>query len=149
VPLIISWPGHFKSGLKSDALVELLDVAPTLLEASGIPVPERMQGKPLTDLLTGKTDKHKEYVFCESYDTKVGTRDPEIRVSMVRTRTHKIAVYHGTDQGELYDLQADPGEHKNLWHSPEHANLKLEMMKLCFDANINAMDPMPLRTAPW
>ena len=40
VPLIVSWPGHIESGLKSDALVELLDKAPTLLELAGLKVPE-------------------------------------------------------------------------------------------------------------
>jgi arylsulfatase len=149
VPLIISWPGHFKSGVKSDALVELLDIAPTLLTAAGMPIPNRVQGRPLTDLLTGKTDKHRDQVFCESYGLKVGTSQPTWTVSMVRTRTHKIAVCHGTDQGELYDLQADPGEHKNLYHSPAHAGLKAEMMKLCFDTSVATMDPVPVRVAPW
>ena len=149
VPLIISWPGHFKQGLKSDALVELLDIAPTLLTAAGMQIPGRVQGKPLNDLLTGKTDKHRDHVFCESYIKKVGSGDPAINVSMVRTRTHKIAVVHGTGEGELYDLQADPGEHENLWYKPEHAALKAEMMALCFDASIATIDPNPPRIAPW
>ena len=33
VPLIMSWPGQFQSGLRSDALVETVDVAPTLMDA--------------------------------------------------------------------------------------------------------------------
>jgi arylsulfatase A-like enzyme len=149
VPLIISWPGHFKSGVKSDALVELLDVAPTLLDAAGVPIPNRMQGRPLTDLLTGNTDKHRNRVYCESYNTRIGTNQRTMMVTMVRTRTHKIAVYHGSDEGELYDLQADPGEHKNLWNSAAHASLKADMMKLCFDASVATMDPVPVRVAPW
>ncbi len=149
VPLIISWPGHFKSGVKSDALVELTDVAPTLLASAGMPIPNRMQGRPLNDLLTGKTDQHREHVFCESYGTKVNSTEPTWTVSMVRTKTHKIAVCHGTDQGELYDMQADPGEHVNLWNDPKHAALKAEMMKRCFDASIATMDPVPMRVAPW
>jgi arylsulfatase A-like enzyme len=43
VPLIFSWPGHIKQGLKSDALVELVDIAPTLLELTGHAVPAEMQ----------------------------------------------------------------------------------------------------------
>ncbi len=149
VPLIISWPGHFKAGLKSDALVELTDIAPTLLNAAGVPIPPRVQGKSLTDVLTGKTTSHRDSIFCESYGNKVNSTEPTWNVSMVRTRTHKIAICHGTDQGELYDLQADPGEHKNLWNSPAHKDLKAEMMKLCFDRSIATMDPVPLRVAPW
>ncbi|MBM4080015.1 MAG: sulfatase, partial [Planctomycetes bacterium] len=37
VPLILSWSGHFQAGLRSDALVELVDLVPTLLEALGMP----------------------------------------------------------------------------------------------------------------
>lgn len=68
---------------------------------------------------------------------------------MVRTRTHKIAVHHTTSEGELYDMQADPGEHANLWNSPAHSGLKTEMTKLCFDASIATIDPIPMRVAAW
>ena len=44
VPLIFSLPGHFESGLRSDALVGLLDKTPTLLELAGLEIPDRMQG---------------------------------------------------------------------------------------------------------
>ncbi len=46
VPLIVSWPERFKAGLRSDALVELLDIAPTLLELAGRPVPETIPVDP-------------------------------------------------------------------------------------------------------
>jgi hypothetical protein len=64
---------------------------------------------------------------------------------MLRTREEKIVVYHGTDQGELYDLKNDPDEFVNLWNSPEHANRKLRLMKACFDASVFTMDPSPPR----
>lgn len=149
VPLIISWPGHYASGIVSDALVQLTDLAPTLLASAGLPIPTRMQGKSLVDLLTGKTDKHRDHVFCEAYVKKVGSGEPAINVSMVRTRTHKIAICHGTGEGELYDLEADPGEHENLWHSKAYAGLKADMTALCFDASIETLDPVPERVAAW
>ena len=40
VPLIWSWPGRFPAGVQSDALVSLLDVAPTILDLAGVPIPE-------------------------------------------------------------------------------------------------------------
>ncbi len=69
VPLIVSWPAHFLQGLRSPALVELTDVAPTLLEAVGVSVPNRMHGKSLVSILTGSSDpgEHREYVRCEYY----------------------------------------------------------------------------------
>ena len=149
VPLIISWPGHVKPGVTSDALVELTDLAPTLLTAAGMPIPNRMQGRSLMDLLAGKTVQHRDQIFCESYNTRVNSTDRAVDVSMIRTRTHKIAVCHHSNDGELYDLRADPGEHVNLWNSPAHKDLKAEMMQRCFDASVAIIDPIPMRIAPW
>ena len=53
VPLIWRWPNRFAAGLRSDALVELTDIAPTLLEIAGLPVPEETQGRSLLPLLQG------------------------------------------------------------------------------------------------
>ena len=39
VPLIWSWPGRFQPGLRTDALVELIDIVPTLLDLAGLPLP--------------------------------------------------------------------------------------------------------------
>ena len=58
VPLIISWPGRYCSGLVSDALVELIDITPTLLDACGVGVPPRMQGRSLRGILTGAHSAH-------------------------------------------------------------------------------------------
>ena len=69
VPLIISWPGHFLGGSRRQALVELLDIAPTLLEAAGVRVPARMQGRSLHPLLAGAVaqDHHRDFARCEFY----------------------------------------------------------------------------------
>ena len=153
VPLIISWPGRFKAGLKSDALVELVDLVPTLLNAVDMPIPNRVQGKSMFDICAGKADphNHKDYVYTEYYVAQPFHRDlKELPlVTTVRTRTHKCAVYAGLEIGELYDLQADPHEYDNLWDDPKRRDLKLGMMKLCFDASILTQDPLPERTADW
>src|SRR3546814_9817269 len=56
VPLIFWWPGRIEQGLQSNALVSLIDIAPTLLEISGEPVPNHMQGRSLLPILTGEAD---------------------------------------------------------------------------------------------
>ena len=68
---------------------------------------------------------------------------------MLRTRDEKLVVYHGTNQGELYDLNADPDEFENLWNRPEEAKRKLRLMKACFDGSIFTMDPAPPRLGPF
>lgn len=136
VPLIISWPGHILQNVVSDALVELVDIAPTLLEAAGLPVPQYMQGKSLMSLLKGETDKdfHKERVYTEFYFSTMLMH--HIYATMMFDGRYKIAVHHGEEVGELYDLQSDPNEFDNLWDDPNYEELKNRKIKECFDHTI-------------
>ena len=148
VPLIASWPGHFETGLKSDALVELLDMVPTLLELAGLNVPDRMQGRSLLPILQGEDseDHHRDFVRCEYYDA-VDLPDGTF-ATMYRDRSHKLVVYHGHQHGELYDLVADPDEFENLWDEPSSQCLKLDLMKRSYDSSMLAMDRGPRRVGP-
>jgi len=148
VPLIMSWPGQFKEGLQADCLMELVDIAPTLMEAAGQVVPGAMQGRTLLPLLKGQNDslRHRDHVFSEYYNA---WSHKHSYGSMLRTQTHKMIVYHGTDQGELYDLENDPDEFENLWNTVSHAELKTGMLKETFDASVFTMDPLPIREGPF
>ena len=144
VPLVLSWPGRFQAGLRADALVELVDLAPTLLEASGLDVPAAMQGRSLLPILTGEADPsfHRDAVYSEYYNAWTHRHSYG---TMLRTRHEKIVVYHGVDQGELYDLDEDPDEFDNLWDRPDRAAMKMRLLKQAFDASVLTMDPMPPR----
>ena len=148
VPLIFSWPGRFAKGLRSDALVELVDKTPTLLELAGLTPPEGMHGRSLLPILTGEADldSHRDFVRCEYYDA-VDLRDHSF-ATMYRDERYKLAVYHGHEEGELYDLQDDPDEFSNLWWDPEKQGIKLELLKQNFDASMLAMDRGPRRVGP-
>jgi len=139
VPLVIYCPGMFKKNLKSEALVELVDIAPTLLEATGIEIPYYMQGKSLFSLLTGRSylNEHKMYVVSE-YNDALALPD-KTHGSMYFDGRHKIIVYHNHDVGELYDLETDPGEFNNLWELPEYRELKYTLMKEHFDAMMSTI----------
>ena len=148
VPLIFSCPGYFEQGLKIEALVELLDKAPTLLELAGLEVPERMQGRSLLPILRGQADPNpqRQFVRCEYYDA---LDQPDGTFStMYRNQRHKLVVYHGHQHGELYDLQEDPHEFDNLWDQPENQSLKLDLLKHSYDASMLAMDRGPQRIGP-
>jgi len=153
VPLIVRWPGRFRAGLRSDALVELVDIVPTLLQAIGERVPERVQGRSFLDICSGAADPrdHREQVYAEYYIGQPFHRKLEEKpyLTTVRTRTVKLTSYAGLETGELYDLESDPGEHVNLWDSPAHHDLKDEMLKRCFDASVLTQDPLPPVTAEW
>ncbi len=153
VPLIIAWPGHIKAQ-QSNALVELLDLPQTLLDAAGLPHHPGMMGRSLWPILTGAAspDAHRDDVYCEFYnacDGHNGAFELPAMTTMVRTRSHKLTVAHGHGTGELYDLQADPCELRNLWDEPECARLKADMLVRLSDRMAFTCDPLPPRTAPW
>jgi arylsulfatase A-like enzyme len=112
VPFIARWPGRIPAGRRLPQLLQHQDIAPTLLEAAGIPVPEEMDGCSFWPLLSGEAeDAGRDRIYsCEStWQAKW----------CVRTRTHKLIVArapdrYGNPDRELYDLEADPGETQNL-----------------------------------
>ena len=57
MPLIISWKGEIRSDLRADCLMELIDIAPTLLDASGIDIPDYIQGRSLMPILLAKRQR--------------------------------------------------------------------------------------------
>ena len=145
VPLIFCWPNGVKAGLRSDALVELTDVAPTLLEAAGIPVPVGMQGRSLLPILSGNADAghHRDVVRSEYLDALAAP--DATRATMYRDARYKLVVYHGHARGELYDMHADPDEFVNLWDDSGHAGIKADLIRRSFDAAILALDLGPER----
>ena len=148
VPLIISWPGRFPSGRRSRAMVELMDIAPMLLDAAGLPRYEGMQAKSLWSLLSepdADLDEHHESVYCEYQNGQPVEIEPSPFATMLRTHRHKIVVAHGFDTGELYDLEADPTETHNLWDAPEHASVRMELLKKLCDRMAFTVDPLPVR----
>jgi arylsulfatase A-like enzyme len=146
VPLIVSWPGHVLEGVRTKALVELSDLAPTLLEAAGLPRHPGMQTRSLWPLLTGAAplDRFRDDVYCEYLNSNPD--HPKTYLTMVRTATHKIVAAHGAGTGELYDLAADPTETRNLWDDPAAASVKTEMLVRLCDRLAMTADPLPVRT---
>ncbi len=140
VPLMIAWPGKFPGGVKSTALVELVDLAPTLLEAAGLPVPDSMQGKSLVPLLAGEAGYgfHKPHVVCEYNDAL--DRPDATHGTMYFDGRYKSIVYHGHSLGELYDLQEDPGEFNDLWDDARCRDLKAGLLLKHFDAIMATSD---------
>jgi len=148
VPLIFSWRGHFENGLKSDALVELVDKTPTLLELAGLPIPEQMHGRSLLPILQGESDAnhHRDFVRCEYYDA-LDQRDHSF-ATMYRDKRYKLVVYHGHEEGELYDLVDDPDEFTNLWYTTDKQDIKFDLIKRSFDSSMFSMDKGPQRVGP-
>jgi len=146
VPLIISWPGRFKAGQRCEALVELLDLAPTLCEAAGLDIPWYNQGRSLTDILEGRTLEHRDSVRTEFFGA-INYPD-QTHATMYREGRWKLVAYHEKDLYELYDLREDPWEHHDLSSSPEHQQLMMQLLGKSFDRQVGAIHPSPERGAP-
>jgi len=146
VPLVFRMPAMMERDLRVDGLVELVDLAPTLCEVAGLSEPEAMQGRSLMPLCAGEVepDYWRDYVYCEYLNAWTHHRSYG---TMMRTETEKIVVYHGIEDGELYDLEADPDEFENLYHDPAESRraLRHRLLKQAFDASVFTMDPMPPR----
>ncbi|HUV07008.1 MAG TPA: sulfatase-like hydrolase/transferase [Spirochaetia bacterium] len=151
VPLVFSWPAKIRKALVSPALVELTDIAPTLLDLCGLDTPERMQGRSLLPILTGEAapDRHRDLVRCEYFRALNPDYRPKFEgtyANMVFDGRYKLSVYHGHEYGELYDIEKDPREFTNLWEDSEFAALKCRMIRQCLDALAFAVDPGPEQT---
>jgi len=143
VPLIMSGAGVGVAGRTHEGLVELTDIAPTLLELAGLDIPERVQGKLLVPLLSEPEATHRDAVRCEYYRAlppRPGNSFEGTYATMYRDERYKLCVYHGHEYGELYDLENDPDEFENLWESDAHVRVKLDLMKRNFDAAAFAVD---------
>lgn len=141
VPLIIRWPGKYKAGLKVDALVELVDLAPTIMDAASLTTPAGMQGKSLTPLLMGTSREHRDSVYMEYYNA-VAKYTPAPMATCVRTDNFKVAYWQTLSMGELYDLKNDPGEVNNLWGSAHYKDAQAEMMQQLVTRMIASTDPL-------
>ncbi len=76
-------------------------------------------------------------------------REPTANATMVRNYRYKIVAAHGTDSGELYDLETDPNETHNLWNNSDYKDVKLTMQDRLIDRMAWTVDPLPERQAPW
>ena len=124
-PLVIAWPGRVAAGMECAALVEHIDVFPTLLEAAGCEPSERCMGRSLMHVMENPTRAHRDQVHSEvAWEIDSGRF---ARTTMIRTERYKYAV---DDLGRvymLYDLENDPNEQRNLAADPDLEPVRAEM----------------------
>ena len=116
VPMIVWAPGRATAGLRSDALVQQMDIVPWLLGEAGAALPEGIEAQSLAPGLTDAGWVGRDAVFCEQRRDGILT-DTEF-MTMVRTDRWKLVHFLGETEGQLFDLAEDPLENRNRWHDP-------------------------------
>lgn len=133
-PLIIKGKGVLPAAQVSDALVEFVDLVPTVVEALGQEQHPDFQGKSLYSLLKGDTSEHRAEVFSEFLqDDKAMLADQDWKY-IFTTGKYDLDISYETGYGpsgiyqRLYHLGEDPEETTNLAYDPAYAE-KLEQMQ--------------------
>ena len=136
LPFMIYAPGNAASLAQvKTQLVSNLDIAPTILDLAGIPIPSTMQGVSLLPLLNGANPSDwREQIFFEyHHDAAFPTANVKPYISVRRADGYKIVKYQeNSDWDELFDTNNDLYEISNLMASsdPTHQQNKAEMMAL-------------------
>jgi arylsulfatase A-like enzyme len=124
-PLLIRWPGTIEPGSRISALVQNIDLAPTLLTAAGVPVPGDVHGLPLQPVLGGDIpDTWRKDILYQYFDGGIPGSNPGPynmpRHEGVRDQRYKLIHFYDLDAWEFYDLQADPRELSNRYGHPRY-----------------------------
>lgn len=176
IPMFFVGPGIKASSQPQHAFVSLVDIMPTLCEAMGVPLPPGVQGRSLWPLLTGDEYSKEEFnsiygeqgngglhytfedgVLFEETLNKVGngvsfdelngcTQSGTLR--MLRKGEWKL-LFDMEGAGQLYNLNDDPFELKNLYYDKDHANIKTEMLEELLGWSLRMQDPLPLSTGKY
>jgi arylsulfatase A-like enzyme len=133
MPFLIRWPGHIKAGSVNEQMILNVDFAPMLLDAAGLPVPRDMQGRSFLPLLRGETPQ--DWRTSMYYRYYHYPQDHRVQPHYgVRTRRYKLIYFNKIKQWELYDLERDRAELKNVYSEPGYANVvkavKAELYRL-------------------
>lgn len=121
VPLIVSFPGHVREGVREETPASLIDLAPTLVELAGADAIPGVSGRSLVPHLTGESSDPTRGAFSEMF---INSRIwPEVGASggparMFRRGDWKCTYYHG-ERPELFNLAGDPNEMQDRSGDPD------------------------------
>lgn len=154
-PMLMRWPGKIEAGSRCDEVVNSLDFYPTFVEVAGIAEPDGLDGVSLVPLMLGKPWKDvPQYwhfpIYLQAYEPgEDDGRDPLFRTrpgSAMRFGKWKLHEYFEDGALELYDLEADIGERKNLSTTRPEKTAELHRMMKEWRARIDA--PVPSEPNP-
>ena len=139
-PLLVRYPPLASAGEQLDGLAVSVDIAPTVLDVGNATIGDHIQGRSLVPLMRGDDDGWRDSVLIEFYtheNPRPWLMDMDYRA--VRTDRYKLIHWmQHPDERELYDLQEDPYELRNLINDPAMsavaADLENDLARLVLEA---------------
>ncbi|MCU1236825.1 MAG: sulfatase, partial [Candidatus Solibacter sp.] len=136
VPMIVRWPGHVQPGAKTSKLVQTHDLAHTYITAAGarpLPFPD---GTPLQPLFADPARADwRDQILCAYYGGEYLYTQ-----RMAITDRFKY-VFNGFDYDEMYDLERDPHEMRNVVDTPDYARFTSDMRARMYELMARFHDP--------
>lgn len=134
MPMVMRYPAGIKKKGEVKEMVQNIDYAPTFLEYAGVKLPADLQGRSMKPLMEGKKTAWRDAIYYHYYEFP---GEHKVRRHYgVRTDRYKlIHFYNDIDKWELYDLQKDPTEMKNVYGDPAYKSIaatlhqKLEVLR--------------------
>src|SRR5262249_47826272 len=123
VPLLVRWPGVVRPGTEIRELVSNIDTFASVLGMLKVPPPAdyKQEGSDFSPLLRGEKVSWRDAVFGQ-YDLHNGGL---AYMRSVRTERYHLVRHHYTNfLDELYDLEQDPGELRNLYNQPKYRQIR-------------------------
>ncbi|MFC6674227.1 sulfatase [Marinobacterium aestuariivivens] len=148
VPFIWCDPASSARGQRLRTLGSTLDIPATILDRARISPFAGMQGRSMLPVIADDNTNERDIVFIQ-YDhqrTHPGLSGPP-RVHSIFDGRWRLSLFHGVEWGELYDLEADPGEFVNRWNDPAAVKEKHRLIERLARAEIEHVDRTPLPTS--
>ncbi|MDP2356929.1 MAG: sulfatase-like hydrolase/transferase [Beijerinckiaceae bacterium] len=142
VPFIWSDPED-RTSRRSHTLASTIDLAPSIIERAGLKPYFGIQGESFLGALQG-AGAMRDRLMIEHQDNvaRMGFSKPCMARTLL-TDTHRLTIYQGENWGELYDLQSDFDESRNLWDDRDHAAIRASMIEALAQEMMRNVDQSP------
>ena len=137
-PLVMRYPGKIKPNTRSDKFVINLDHASTFLDFAGVDIPADIQGESYKKIAMGnEVENWRNSIYYHYYEFPHGWHDVHQHYG-IKNQRYKLIYFYELDNWELFDLEEDPNELKNIYGSMENSELvadlksKLDSLKIKF-----------------
>jgi len=146
VPLLMRWPSRFSGEKKLPQIVQLHDLSATILGTAGMSRSELQQIMPdainLVPFCEGEFLVTHDAAYCVYRNSSLGGRntnspyfDPPVHATMIRDQRFKLNLYNTANntEGQLFDMQQDPGEENSLWTDRDYTHIRESLTKQILD----------------